>query len=362
MTTATIHAPTTEAELSEIILAASGPISVRGGATRHVPHSGTPLTTRNLTGVQLYEPGALTLVARAGTPVDEIDALLAKRNQRLPFEPMDHRPLLGTTGQPTIGGVIGLNHCGPRRLQAGAARDLLLGVRMVDGTGRIIKNGGRVMKNVTGYDLARLNCGARATLGIVTEISLKVLPLPEAVATLALDVTDPERAVRDMAVALGSPYDITGAAWDGDRALLRIEGFEDSVRYRAERLMKLLPGTVKIADNPWPEIRDCSRFAGLDTDVWRVSLRASQGGLAARVLREKGIAVQLDWGGALLWASAPAGTDLRALMGNGYGHATLLRGKAGPGIPQLEPQAAAVAALSARLRDGFDPRGLFCRS
>ncbi len=362
MTTATIQAPTSEAELSEIVLAAKGPISVRGGATRHIPNEGTPLTTRGLTGVQLYEPGALTLVARAGTSVEDIDALLAKHNQRLPFEPMDHRPLLGTTGQPTIGGLIGLNHCGSRRLQAGAARDLLLGIRMVDGTGRIIKNGGRVMKNVTGYDLARLNCGARATLGIVTEISLKVLPLPEATISLALDVTDPERAVRHMAMALGSPYDISGAAWDGDRVLLRVEGFAESTRYRADRLVQLLPGATRIAEDPWPAIRDCNRFAGLDTDVWRVSLRASQGGLAARALREKGIAVQLDWGGALLWASAAPGTDLRAMMRDGYGHATLLRGRPSPRIPKLEPQHAAVANLSARLRESFDPRGLFRRS
>ncbi len=362
MTTKTILSPTSEEDVAEILRSAKGPISVRGSATRHVPLLGVPLTTRNLAGVQLYEPGALTLVVRAGTPVSEIDALLKQNNQRLPFEPMDHRPLLGTQGEPTIGGLIGLNHCGPRRLQAGSARDLLLGVRMVDGSGRIIKNGGRVMKNVTGYDLARLNCGARGTLGIVTEISLKVLPLPEVTTTLALDVTDPEQAVRDMAVALGSPFDITGAAWDGGRVLLRVEGFADSVRYRADRLKELLPGAEETEEDPWPAVRDCRRFSGLSSDVWRVSLRARQGGLAAKLLRGKGIEVQLDWGGALLWASAPQGTDLRTLLGNDYGHATLLRGKASTVLPELEPQTAVVATLSTRLRESFDPRGLFRRS
>lgn len=362
MTADTILSPTTEDELADLLRGARGRLSVMGGATRHVPQPGTPLTTRALCGVQLYEPGALTLVVRAGTPVAEIDALLAQNNQRLPFEPMDHRALLGTSGTPTIGGVIGLNHCGPRRMQAGSARDLLLGVRLVDGTGRIVKNGGRVMKNVTGYDLARLTCGAGATLGIVTEISLKVLPLPEMTMTLARDVADPTAAVRDMAVALGSPYDITGAAWDGARVLLRVEGFADSVRYRTERLMQLLPGAAPITDDPWPAIRDGQRFSGTATDVWRVSLRASQGGLAARRLGDCGIAVQLDWGGALLWAAPPPGTDLRALLGDGYGHATLLRGRPSPAIPEREPQSAPVAALSARLRESFDPRGLFRRS
>jgi len=362
MTTLTMLSPSNENELAEILRGATGRLAIRGSATRHYPQEGTPLTTHAISGVQLYEPGALTLVARVGTPITEIDALLAQNNQRLPFEPMDHRPLLHTTGEPTIGGMIGLNHCGPRRLQVGSARDLLLGLRLVDGTGRIIKNGGRVMKNVTGYDLARLNCGARGGLGIITEVCLKVLPMPEATTTLALPETDPEQAVRTMAAALGSPYEVTGAAWDGATVLLRVEGFAQSVHYRTSRLAHLLPSAVSIEGNPWPAIRDCLRFADQKTDVWRVSLRASQGGLAARRLRDKGIDVQLDWGGALLWASTTSGTDLRMLLGRGYGHATLLRGNPGPTTPELEPQSAPVAMLSEQLRRSFDPRDLFRRS
>lgn len=354
--------PKSEEELSEYIQAATGPISIHGGATRHRPSQGQPVSTRGLTGIELYDPGALTLVAQAGTALAEIEDLLDGSNQRLPFEPMDHRLLLGTVGEPTLGGVIGLNHCGPRRFQAGSARDLLLGVRLVDGTGRIVKNGGRVMKNVTGYDLARLNCGARGTLGVVTQVSLKVLPKPEVEVTLGFRADDPERAVRDMAVALGSPYDITGAAWDRGRVLLRVEGFAESAQYRAARLRQLLPGAEILDENPWPAIRDCHLFEHTDTDVWRVSLRASQGGAAAQMLLKQGIDVILDWGGALLWASTPKGTDLRAMLGLNYGHATLLRGVDTPEIPQVQPQSPSVSALSERLRASFDPRGLFRRS
>ncbi|MCV6587399.1 MAG: FAD-binding protein, partial [Marinibacterium sp.] len=160
--------PKTEAELAETIASASAPLAIRGGGTRGLPLAGDPLDVSGLSGVTLYEPGALTIVAQAGTPVADIETALAAENQRLAFEPMDHRGIMGTDGAPTIGGVIAGNISGPRRIQGGAARDFLLGVRYVDGSGQVIRNGGRVMKNVTGYDLVKLMAGSWGTLGVLT--------------------------------------------------------------------------------------------------------------------------------------------------------------------------------------------------
>ena len=174
--------PETEAEFAGIIKGADTPLRIEGGGTRPIggATNGARLSAAAMRGIELYEPGALTLVARAGTPLEEVKAALAAEGQRLAFEPMDHRGLLGTQGTPTIGGVVAANVSGPRRVQAGACRDFLLGVRFVDGAGRIVRNGGRVMKNVTGYDLVKLMAGSYGTLGVLTEVALKVLPAPQA--------------------------------------------------------------------------------------------------------------------------------------------------------------------------------------
>ncbi|MEL7414796.1 MAG: FAD-binding protein, partial [Pseudomonadota bacterium] len=211
--------PTTEDALSAAIAdarAASTPLEIVGGGTRlglgKPVQASDQLSTRGLSGITLYEPGALTLVAQAGTPLAEIEEALARENQRLAFEPMDHRALLGSEGEPTIGGVVAANVSGPRRVQAGACRDSLIGVRFVDGRGTVLKNGGRVMKNVTGYDLVKLMAGSYGTLGILTEVSFKVLPAPEARQVLLFDGLDVAQAVACMTEAMGSPYDLSGAA------------------------------------------------------------------------------------------------------------------------------------------------------
>ena len=340
---------------------ANGPLSVRGGGTRHVPGAGEALTTAGMTGITLYEPGALTLVARAGTPMAEVEAALAAESQRLPFEPMDHRPLLGTEGTPTIGGAVALNVSGPRRVQAGACRDSLIGVRFVDGAGTVVKNGGRVMKNVTGYDLVKLLAGSRGTLGVLTEVSLKVLPASPTQATLALDGLSVAEAVRAMAAGLGSPYEVTGAAHDpqAGRTWLRIEGLARSVDYRAGALSAALAkfgAAARLEPEEsaaaWRAVRDAAAMAGAG-DVWRVHCRASHA--PEVVARARAEAALLDWGGGLVWLRLPESTDLRARLDGVPGHATRVRG-AGPGA--TPPEAPALAALTDGIRARFDPRGV----
>ena len=355
--------PDTEDELAEAIRTSNAPLSIRGGGTRGLVGGGEALSTASLTGVTLHEPGALTLVVKAGTPVATVEEVLEAEGQRLAFEPMDHRALLGTQGTPTIGGVIAGNVSGPRRIQVGAARDFALGVRFVDGSGQIIKNGGRVMKNVTGYDLVKLLCGSWGTLGVLTEISLKVLPKPESEATLALPEPRAASAVARMSAALGSPFDVTGAAWTGDRTLLRLEGFGGSVKYRIGALTERLGTDAEVLEGSestaaWQRIRDVSAFAEVPGDVWRVSVRPGDG--PAVIERAEAEGVLLDWGGGLVWLRMPEGTDLRARLGGHAGHATLVRASAETRtrLGTFQPEAPAVAALSAGLRAKFDPRGI----
>ncbi|MGV6806035.1 MAG: FAD-binding protein [Ruegeria sp.] len=358
--------PETESELAEIVAGLREPVRVEGGGTRGVSGRDQVLSSAGLTGVTLYEPGALTLVARAGTPVAEIEAALEAEGQQLAFEPMDHRRLLGLSGTPTIGGVVAANISGPRRIQAGACRDFLLGVRFVDGQGQIIKNGGRVMKNVTGYDLVKLMAGSWGTLGVLSEVSLKVLPKPEASATLAVAVADATGAIRILSAALRSPFEITGAAYDPQeqRALLRIEGFADSVSYRVGRLQELLAefgGADQIEGSAdlWTAIRDTAVFHDLPGDVWRISVKPGDAPeIAARIEADQSL---FDWGGGLIWALVPSGTDLRARLGGFSGHATLVRSndETFARLGRFQPEQAGITALTKGIRQKFDPRGMF---
>ena len=358
---------TSEADLSAAIAGAEGSICVRGGGTRGIEAAGQVLSVAGLSGITLYEPGALTLVAQAGTPVVDIEKELAKHNQRLAFEPMDHRGLLGLGGEPTIGGVFAANVSGPRRIAVGAARDFLLGVRFVDGQGRIIKNGGRVMKNVTGYDLVKLMAGSFGTLGVLSDVSLKVLPAPETEATLVVSGLSDVAAVAALSRGMGSPFEVTGAAHDpvAGQTLLRVEGFEDSVRYRIEQLRGVIgPGELEVlapedSRARWVAVRDVAAFQGVEGDVWRVSCKPSEGpGLAEKV---GGEAHLFDWAGGLLWLRVAPGMDVRARLGAFDGHATLVRATAETKAQfgTFQPETAGVAKLSAGLRARFDPKGLF---
>ncbi len=369
--------PSKESELSDEIAGAQGPLRIQGGGTRDIgaPVQGTVVSTTGLSGVSLYEPGALTLVAGAGTPLAEIEATLAAEGQRLAFEPMDHRGLLGTTGTSTIGGVVAGNISGPRRIQAGACRDSLLGVRFVDGAGRVLKNGGRVMKNVTGYDLVKLMAGSWGTLGVLTEVSLKVQAVPEAVGCVLINGLSDKDAVAAMNAALGSPYDVSGAAHapsgvDGHPVtMIRIEGLEASVAYRAAKLTDALArfgGEVSVerdADKVaagWAWVRDVSVLQEGDGDVWRISVKPSDGPTVVEKLRAlyADLRVLYDWGGGLVWVQVPAGTDVRSVPFEG--HATLIRAshETRASLPVFHPEPAPLAALSQGLRAKFDPRSI----
>ena len=354
----------TETDISAAIKEASGPIRIAGGGTRPIGRGVAQdmLSTAGLNGITLYEPGALTLVAKAGTPIFDIEAALDKENQRLAFEPMDHRTLLGTLGEPTIGGVVAGNVSGPRRISVGACRDFMLGVRFVDGAGQIVKNGGRVMKNVTGYDLVKLLTGSHGTLGVLTEVSLKVLPKPETTATLCIPGQTVAQAVAAMSAALGSPFEITGAAHApsaGGKTYLRIEGFAQSITYRTAELQTLLSayGSVDVLHkgDHWADIANVATFAQNTNDIWRVSVRPSAAAAIVAAL-PAGSETLLDWGGGLIWAAVPPGTDLRAKLANFHGHATLVRGTAD--VPTFQPEPAPLAAITAGLRAKFDPRNI----
>ena len=347
------------------------------------------LDLSRLSGVTLYEPEELVLSARAGTALAEIEPLLAKQNQRLAFEPMDYGALLGgEPGRGTIGGVLAANLSGPRRLTAGAARDHILGIEAVSGRGEAFKSGGRVVKNVTGYDLSKGMAGSWGTLAVLTDVTFKVLPAAETEATLAVLGLMEDEAAAAMALALGSsaevssaahlPENVVGRLVDGALAgspmtLLRVEGFEPSVVYRIDKLKALFraaPGLEEFASEAsrklWREVRDCMPFAdGTERPVWRVSMAPSQGHRMVAALRmEAGADAFYDWQGGLIWLrmefDPEADTVRRLVKKFGGGHATLVRAALEwrASNPVFEPQPPALAALSARLKAEFDPKGI----
>jgi glycolate oxidase FAD binding subunit len=267
---------------------------------------------------------------------------------------------------------VAVNASGPRRLQVGACRDSLIGVRFVDGTGAVVKSGGRVMKNVTGLDLVKLLCGSHGTLGVLTEVAFKVLPAPEAIITLAFDGLGDADAVAAMTAATGTPFEVTGAAHvpaglgDGPVTLLRVEGFAAQATYRARQLAAALArfGRPRVSEGPgdWASVRDAALFAGREGDVWRYSVKPTDGprvGAAIRAIAPQA-ALIYDWAGGLVWALVPEHTYGREALKGIAGHATLMRGgaeaKAHLGV--FHPEPAPVARIAAGLRERFDPHGV----
>ncbi len=380
-------APGTEAEAKARVVearAAGRPLTLQGGNTRAGlgrPSNNTAiLSAAGLTGITLYEPSELVIGARAGTPVRDLEAELAARGQMLPVEPVDHRRLYGTRGEPTIGGLVATNASGPRRFAAGAIRDHLIGVRFVNGRGEIVKSGGRVMKNVTGLDLVKLECGAHGTLGFLTEVTFKVVPKPETTVTLVFRGLDDVRAVAALTRAVGSPFEMTGAAHlpGADRlsakTLLRFEGFAASVEDRATRLAALLAEfgvPERLSDEAaaalWSDIRDGVAVEAPDgAAVWRVSVAPTQG--PSIVERLRGVADRhgFDWAGGLLWLAVRPDGDagagaIRAAVAAVGGHATLMRAPDAVRsvIDVFEPLAPALRGITANIKASIDPDALF---
>lgn len=381
--------PGTEAEACERVRAAAARperLRIVGTGTKaglgRPPQDEASLSARGLTGITLYEPAEMVIGARAGTPLAEVEALLATKGQMLPFEPMDYRGLYGTTGEPTIGGVASINNSGPRRINAGAARDSLIGVRFVNGKGEAIKSGGRVMKNVTGLDLVKLMAGAHGTLGLLTEVTFKVLPANERVATLVFPGLDDARAIEALASALGSPFEPTGAAHlpagiggSEARTLVRIEGFSDSITYRLGELRRLLKrfGAPETLDGEagaalWHGVRDALPLAEPREDaLWRISTAPSKGpALTAAIAAKREARWFFDWGGGLVWLSTSAAGDagaeaIRTALRAQGGHATLVRAPDAvrAAVPVFEPLPDALMRVTVGIKAAHDPHGIF---
>lgn len=376
--------PADEAGIATAIAAAHAarePLAVEGngskrGLLRPVQAART-ISTRALTGITLYRPSELVISARAGTPVPEIEAALAEKGQHLIAEPPDTRAIFGSDRPATLGGVVAANLSGPRRITWGAMRDHVLGIRFVNGEGEVLRSGGRVLKNVTGLDLCKLLAGSYGTLGVMTEITLKVLPAPETQATLVVRVPDVAAGVRVLSAGLGSPYGVSGAAvlpedGGGATALLRIEDFAASVEYRSARLAQdLAPqGEVRIAAAEesralWAAIRDVIPLAPQAQEaVWRISVRPSAAPAVVEAAQALGGRALLDWGGGLVWVAGPAtaeahGALARAAAATG-GTCTLFRAPEALrlAVAVLPEEPAPLAALGQRVKAALDPAGI----
>ncbi len=368
---------------------------VAGGTKRAF---GRPLTTghvldlKRFAGVVHYEPAELVVTARPATPLAALVAELDAAGQMLAFEPPDLRPLFMSEGEPTLGGAIACGLAGPRRVRAGSARDHLLGFAAVNGFGEVWKAGAKVVKNVTGYDMMKLQAGAFGTLSALTEVTLKAVPKPETTTTLALAGRDDVAAIRLIAQALNSPFEVTGAAHlpaeaaarssvaalsrgQGGATLLRLEGPLVSVAYRSEALEALFGRGARLdaADSAavWQEVAEVRPLLAPGSRVvWRACPTPSRAAEVARacVRALPSTEVFFDWGGGLVWlcldatdAGADAGAAVvRGAVGSAGGHATLIVASEAEraSVPVFEPAAGPLAKLSAGVKAAFDPRNI----
>jgi glycolate oxidase FAD binding subunit len=392
----TAFAPKTGAEVVEAVrlaVAQREPLIVQGSGTKsgwgRPVSADAVLDMSALAGFELYEPEELVLSARAGTSLVEIERRLAQQGQHLAFEPPDLGPLFGApAGAATVGGILACNLAGPRRIQGGAARDHVLGFAGVNGLGESFKSGGRVVKNVTGFDLSKLLAGSFGTLAVMTEITFKVLPAPEMVRTILLFGLAPALAVDVLGSALRSPHEVSGAAHlpeaPAERSsvaqvarahtsitAIRVEGTPSSVAARSQGLRGLLAGKADIAEldtaesrTLWREIRDVAPLLDRSAaDVWHLSVPPAEGArVAQRIQGALDAEVYFDWGGGRVWLATRADAvraapAIRSAVGTAGGHATLVRASDASrrAVAPFQPPSAVEARLAERLKDNFDP-------
>lgn len=384
--------PADETEAAGVVRAANAsrtPFVIEGGGTRAAlgrpVQAASRLSTRNLSGIVFYEPAEMVIRARAGTSMALIEHALAGKGQMLPFEPMDHRALYNSEGDPTIGAVAACNISGPRRVRAGAARDALLGVRVIDGKGDVLQSGGRVMKNVTGLDLVRLHCGAHGTLGLLTEVTFRLLPVPRSSGTLVLEGLDDQQAISVMSAALATPFEVSAAAHlpvsdynDVARTFLRVEHVESSVAYRLDELEKKFSGRAPMhrldhaeTAERWKRLRDAELFSyEPQRALWRISVAPSKALGVLEKIRAAGMSFAhgFDWGGGLIWLQpaqdrriANAGSSIvrKAMEGSG-GHATLVRAQEAirAGVEVFQPLSGPLMQITAGIKAAMDPSGI----
>ncbi len=400
-----IFKPSSPAEIQEIVgwaLSEGKKLRVQGQGSKS--GLGRPVDAdalidlSGLTGITLYEPGELILRAKAGTPLREIEDRLSQAGQQLAFEPPKWGALYGSaqvgTVAGTVGGMVAANASGSRRMKAGALRDHLLGVEAVSGRNDLFKSGGRVMKNVTGYDLPKLMAGSHGTLGVLTEVTLKVMPAPEQVQTLMIAGVSDRDAVVLMTAAMQSPLEISGAAHlprnvvaksampeisgiEGGVTLLRLEGYAKSLGARVAALKDLVArkgvdleplagrdGVAILEDGTserlWREVSDVTFFANDDSALWRVSSAPTRMlSIASSVGAEAWYA---DWAGGLIWlAVRPEGSVdadiVRQAVSRAGGHATLMRAPDAvrQRVSVFHPQDPVLATLTANIKNAFDP-------
>ena len=366
-----------EAELAATI-AEGGTFEIRGSGTKQAlgrpVQASKVLDMSGFKGISLYEPDELVLEAGAATPLSVIEKALAKNNQQLAFEPPNYSKLLGVKNGGTLGGLMACGLSGPRRIKAGGPRDHILGIAGISGRGEIFKAGGRVVKNVTGFDISKLMVGAYGTLVALTSITVKVLPASETEETLVFTGLNDARAVQAMSLAMQSSCEVSGAAHlPGDRTLLRLEGIRPSVVYRRDKLAELLKEfggvdvlTEKQSRKQWREIRDIHPLVdSQDRAVWKLSVTPSKSaGIISKISRQLDVRYFFDWAGGLIWLAVSPTPDASAHIIRGsfeQGHATLMRGSQDvrSNVEVFQPQNPALAALTSRVKASFDPAGVF---